>query len=61
MSFPLPNGYSLEIDDDGDWLLCCPPDVTIFSEPGEPWFIGTCDEATALEDAVAYLKTCDEA
>ena len=46
---------SLEQDDDGDWLLVPPSDVTIFSVPGEPLLIGTCDEETARQDAIEWL------
>lgn len=53
----LPAGYTLEQDQDGDWLLCPPDDVTLFSEPGEPLLIGTCDEETALSDALGFLLT----
>ena len=51
----LPEGYTLAQDDDGDWILIPPPDVTIFSEPGEGLLIGQCDHATALADALAHL------
>lgn len=37
----LPEGFTLEQDDDGDWLLIPPQTVTIFSVPGEPWMITT--------------------
>lgn len=52
----LPPGYSLEEDQDGDWLLYGPPDVVLFSEPGEPLLIGTCDRETALADAIRILN-----
>jgi hypothetical protein len=55
----LPEGYSLEQDADGDWLLVPPETVTIFSVPGEPLFIGTCDRGTALSDALAFLAEID--
>lgn len=51
----LPIGYSLEQDQDGDWILVPPEDVTIFSVPGEGLLIGTCDRETALADALEYL------
>ena len=35
----LPRGFSVEQDSDGDWLLVPPANVTIFSEPGEPWLV----------------------
>lgn len=52
----LPEGYSLRQDGDGDWWLTPPPTITIFSEPGEGVLIGTCDETTALADALQYLS-----
>lgn len=51
----LPEGYSLEKDQDGDWILIPPADVTIFSVPGEGLLIGQCDYATALNDALAEI------
>lgn len=53
----LPEGYSLEQDGDGDWVLMGPPDVVLFSEPGEGLLIGRCDEATALSDALEHLAS----
>lgn len=53
----LPDGYSLEQDGDGDWVLMGPPDVILFGEPGEGLLIGKCDEATALSDALEYLAS----
>jgi hypothetical protein len=35
----LPAGFTIEQDDDGDWFLIPPSNVTIFSVPGEPWMI----------------------
>lgn len=35
----LPEGYELEQDTDGDWVLIPPADVTIFSDPGEGWIV----------------------
>lgn len=51
----LPEGYTLEQDGDGDWILVPPEDVTIFSQPGEGLLIGTCDYDTALSDALEWL------
>lgn len=51
----LPDGFELVEDEDGDWVLIPPSDVTIFSEPGEPLLIGECDYETALGDALAWL------
>lgn len=51
----LPNGYTLEQDQDGDWILLPPKDVTIFSAPGEGLLIGSCDRETALKDALDHL------
>jgi hypothetical protein len=53
----LPEGFTLEIDTDGDWVLCPPDDVTIFSAPGEGYLIGLCDAATAFSDALDYLAS----
>jgi hypothetical protein len=53
----LPVGYSLEQDGDGDWVLMGPPDVILYSEPGEGRLIGKCDEATALADALEHLAS----
>ncbi len=52
----LPVGYELEQDQDGDWILWPPMDVTIFSAPGEGLLIGRCDYETALSDALEYLN-----
>lgn len=57
----LPAGYDLEQDQDGDWILYPPEDVTIVSVPGEGFFIGRCDEDTALSDALELLATIDKA
>lgn len=35
----LPEGFDLEQDQDGDWWLFPPVDVTIFSVPGEGWLV----------------------
>lgn len=35
----LPTGYTIEADQDGDYWLFPPPDVTIFSVPGEGWLV----------------------
>lgn len=51
----LPPGFELEQDEDGDWVLIPPPDVTIVSEPGEPLLIGDVDYKFALEDALQIL------
>lgn len=48
-------GCELEQDDDGDWILIPPEDVTIFSIPGEGYLIGRCDRKTAAADAHRYL------
>ncbi len=53
----LPHGYSLDQDDDGDWILSPPESVTIFSAPGEGLLIGQCDRNTALMDALDHLAT----
>ena len=53
----LPEGYSLEQDADGDWVLLGPPDVILYREPGEGLLIGKCDEATALADALEHLAS----
>ena len=52
----LPAGYALWADQDGDWWLDCPDDVTLFSLPGEALLIGECDIATALADAQAAIR-----
>lgn len=51
----LPDGYTLEKDDDGDWVLVPPEGVTIFSTPGEGLLIGVCTEDEALSDALDWL------
>lgn len=38
----LPDGFSIEQDQDGDWVLVPPLDVTIFSVPGEGWMVTDC-------------------
>lgn len=55
MNDQLPPGYTLERDEDGDWILSGPPDVILFSQPGEGLLIGQCDEATALADALEAI------
>ena len=55
MANKLPQGYILEQDYDGDWVLYPPQDVVIFSAPGEGLLIGSCDFETAIQDALAYL------
>lgn len=52
-------GCTLEKDDDGDWILWPPANVTIFSAPGEGLLIGSCDAETAIADSHAYLATID--
>jgi hypothetical protein len=31
--------FDVAQDDDGDWLLVPPAEITVFSEPGEPWLV----------------------
>ena len=35
----LPEGFTFERDGDGDPVLIPPPEVVIFSEPGEGWLV----------------------
>lgn len=35
----LPDGFTLERDQDGDPVLVPPPGVAIFSAPGEGWLV----------------------
>lgn len=53
----LPTGFSLEEDQDGDWVLIPPESITIFSVPGEGFLIGHCDKETALADAIEHLSS----
>ena len=55
MSAKLPDGYFVERDSDGDFVLIPPPDVTIFSEPGEPVLLGADNKASARIEALDYL------
>ncbi len=52
----LPDGFTLEQDQDGDWVLFPPANVTIFSTAGEGLLIGKCDYETALSDALMHLE-----
>lgn len=51
----LPEGYELDQDQDGDWLLIGPPDVVLFSEPGEPILLAGFDQEAALAEALELL------
>ena len=51
----LPEGFTIERDTDGDYVLCVPEDVTVFSEPGEGLLLGRCTLEEAEADAAAYL------
>lgn len=52
----LPNGYEVCRDDDGDWVLIGPENVTIFSVPGEPVVLWDAkDERSAVTEALKYL------
>lgn len=63
MKNALPTGYTLERDADGDWILIPPPDVTIFSAPGEGWLVTDCymqgrdwcDENDVVAACLEYL------
>ena len=65
----LPDGYTLEQDDDGDWWLFPPADVTIFSAPGEGWLIADDymvrrdwnNEGDLVAACVEYLKETSNA
>lgn len=48
-------GYSIEQDDDGDWVLIPPENVTIFSVPGEGVLLSASNESDALAEALNYL------
>lgn len=57
----LPEGYRLDRDQDGDWILSGPPHVILFSEPGEGLLIGDCDEETAIADALEAIAAAQNA
>lgn len=51
----LPQGYSVEQDTDGDWILLPPSNVTIYSLPGEGIILSPDDGAAALIEAQTIL------
>lgn len=57
---PLKFGCTVEIDTDGDWVICAPADVTIFSAPGEGVLLGAVSRDAALEEAAAYLSAISD-
>lgn len=59
--YSLPPGFDLEKDSDGDWVLIPPPDVTIFSAPGEGWIV-TRDYMTERDwgNRFDVLDACNE-
>ncbi len=49
-------GCTVERDTDGDWIICPPPHIRIFSVAGEGVLLGAEDEAAAVTEAEAYLE-----
>ena len=52
---------TVERDTDGDWIICPPDHITIFSEPGEGVLLGAMTEAEAMQEAAEYLDGITEA
>jgi len=48
-------GCTVEQDTDGDWIICPPDHITIFSEPGEGVLLGAMTKAKAMQEAAEYL------
>lgn len=52
----LPQGYSVWSDEEGDWWLMPPSDVTIFSVPGESLLlVESASYGEAVREAMAFL------
>lgn len=56
----LPEGFTVERDSDGDWVLVPPEDVTIFSVPGEGYLLDAETEDEARSAAITYLRSIEE-
>ncbi len=52
---------TVEQDTDGDWIICPPDHITIFSEPGEGVLLGATTKAEAMLEAEEYLASITEA
>lgn len=61
MARALPEGFTVEQDYDGDWILCPPDGVTIFSDPGEGWLV-TADymQGRSWENQADVIAACCE-
>jgi hypothetical protein len=53
-------GCTVEQDNDGDWIICPPDHITIFSVPGEGVLLGAMTEAEAMQEAAEYLACITE-
>ncbi len=53
-------GCTVEIDTDGDFVICPPDDVTIFSVPGEGVLLAADNLAAAILEADEYLSLFDD-
>lgn len=60
MREPLKFGCTVEKDSDGDWVICPPANVNIFSEPGEGYLLGASNEEDAYKEAENYLSRINE-
>lgn len=49
-------GCEVDQDSDGDWVIIPPPNVTIFSEPGEGVLLVAENREAALAEAEEYLS-----
>ena len=56
----LPFDCTVERDSDGDWVICPPDNVTIFSVPGEGYLLAASTEEDAVQEAQAYLAGITE-
>lgn len=53
-------GCVVEQDSDGDWIICPPADVKIFSVPGEAVLLRSTSEADAIKEAKEYLSAISD-
>lgn len=54
---PLPEGFRLQKDADGDWRLYVPDHIVVYSMPGEGILIGNTSAPMAVEEARAIIAS----
>ena len=53
-------GCTVEQDSDGDWIICPPANVKIFSVMGEGVLLSATDRESATVEAQNYLSVIDD-